>query len=87
MGKTTCQDGSLAKRRVINDPEDQTKSPLRIRHIVYGRGKRDYLGDPKGGGTEKKIAEQVVLYRWRRRVFSGLTFSGGGLETCRKCVV
>ena len=85
MGKTTCQEGGPPKRRVIKDPEDQKKPPLRISHIVYGREKRGnrvyYLVDPKGGGTEKKIAEQVVLHRWRRRVFAGFTFSGGRLNS------
>ena len=85
MGKTTSDEDSPAKRRVIKDSEDQKKPPLRISHIVYGREKRGnriyYLVDPKGGGTDKKIAEQVVLHRWRRRVFSGFTFSGGRLNS------
>jgi hypothetical protein len=74
-----------AKKRVIKDPEDHKKPPLRISHIVYGREKRDsrvyYLVDPKGEGTEKKIAEQVVLLRWRRRAFPGFTFSGSRLNS------
>lgn len=73
-----------AKRRVIKDPEDHKKPPLRISHIVYGREKRDkrvyYLVDPKGEGTEKKIAEQVVLLRWRKRAFPNHTFSGSRLS-------
>ncbi len=66
------------------DPEDKKKPPLRISHIVYGREKRAnrvyYLVDPKGEGFEKKIAEQVVLHRWRRRAFTGFTFSGARLN-------
>ncbi len=56
---------------------------MRISHIVYGRELRGnrvfYLVDPKGGGTDKKVAESVVLHRWRRRVFVGFTFSGSRL--------
>jgi hypothetical protein len=85
MGKTTGDESGPAKRRAIKDPEDHKKPPLRISHIVYGREKRGnrvyYLVDPKGEGSEKKIAEQVVLHRWRRRVFSGFTFSGGRLNS------
>ena len=54
----------------LKDPEYQRLPSLRISHIVYGRELRGnrvyYLVDPKGGGTNKKVAESVVLYRWRR---------------------
>ena len=85
MGNIQGGPKDAAKKRVITDSEDQRKPPLRISHIVYGREKRAnrvyYLVDPKGEGTEKKIAEQVVLHRWRRRVFSGFTFSGARLNS------
>ena len=68
----------------MKDVDHEKKPSLRISHIVYGRehiGNRVvYVLDPKGGGTEKGIAEQVVLYRWRRRMFSGYTFSGARLS-------
>ena len=64
----------------LKDPEHEKKPSLRISHIVYGRSKKGpkvvYLVDPKGNGTEKAVAESVVLYRWRRRKFDGYTFSG-----------
>jgi hypothetical protein len=67
----------------VKDPEYQRLPSLRISHIVYGRELRGnrvyYLVDPKGDGTNKKVAESVVLYRWRRRVFVGFTFSGARL--------
>jgi len=68
----------------MKDPDHEKKPSLRISHIVYGREHRGnrvvYLLDPKGEGTEKGIAEQVVLHRWRRRVFPGYTFSGARLS-------
>jgi hypothetical protein len=83
-GVDIVQKKNAKKVRVIKDSEDQKKPSLRISHIVYGREKRDsrvyYLVDPKGEGSEKKIAEQVVLHRWRRRFFSGFTFSGARLN-------
>ena len=67
-------------RRRLKDPEHERKPSLRISHIVYGRSKKGpkvvYLVDPKGSGTEKAVAESVVLYRWRRRKFDGYAFSG-----------
>ena len=39
-----------------------------------------YCVDPTGEGSEKKVAESVVLHRWRRRVFPGYTFSGSRLS-------
>jgi hypothetical protein len=72
-----------SKKSRLNDPEHQKLPSLRISHIVYGRELRGnrvfYLVDPKGGGTDKKVAESVVLHRWRRRVFVGFTFSGSRL--------
>ena len=72
-----------SKKSKLNDPEHQRLPSLRISHIVYGRELRGnrvfYLVDPKGGGTDKKVAESVVLHRWRRRVFAGFTFSGSRL--------
>jgi hypothetical protein len=72
------------KKRRIKDAEGQKKPSLRISHIVHGRVKRGnrvvYLVDPTGAGEERKIAEQVVLYRWRRRSFPGHIFSGGRLN-------
>jgi hypothetical protein len=72
-----------SKKSRLNDPEHQRLPSLRISHIVYGRELRGnrvfYLVDPKGGGTDKKVAESVVLHRWRRRVFVGFTFSGSRL--------
>ena len=71
-------------KRRIKDTEGQKKPALRISHIVHGREKRGnrvvYLVDPTGAGEEKKSAEQVVLYRWRRRVFPGHSFAGGRLN-------
>ncbi len=72
-----------SKKYRLKDPEHQRLPSLRISHVVYGRELRGnrvfYLVDPKGGGTEKKVAESVVLNRWRRRVFPGFTFSGSRL--------
>jgi hypothetical protein len=68
----------------MNDPDHEKKPSLRISHIVYGREKRKsrvvYSLNPEGESTEKGIAEQVVLHRWRRRVFQGYTFSGARLS-------
>ncbi len=84
MSNTPRGPKDAAKKRVIKDPRDQKKPALRVSHIVYGREKCAnrvyYLVDAKGEGTEKKIAEQDVLYRWRRRVFSGFIFSGARLN-------
>jgi hypothetical protein len=84
MGKTPGDESRPAKKRVIKDPEDQKKPPLRISHIVYGREHRGnrvyYLVDSKSEGTKKKIPEKVVLHRWRKRVFDGFTFSGDRLN-------
>lgn len=74
----------MATRRRITDPADEMMPSLRISHIVYGRESRGtrvvYLVDPKGGGTDKKVAEAVVLARWRRRKFENYTFSGTRLN-------
>jgi hypothetical protein len=68
----------------MKDPDNEKQPPLRISHIVYGResdGKRVlYLLDPKGEGNKKGIAEQVVLHRWRKRVFQGYAFGGARLS-------
>lgn len=65
--------------------EKEVKPALRISHIVYGRqasGNRVlYLLDPKGQGTERFVAESVVLKRWRKRQFQGHTFSGERLSS------
>jgi hypothetical protein len=65
--------------------ETEAKPALRISHIVYGRqasGNRVlYLLDPKGQGTERFVAESVVLKRWRKRQFPGHTFSGERLSS------
>ena len=83
MSKIQASPRCSAKKRVIKDPEDQKKPSLRISHIVYGREKRGhkvvYLVHPRGEGTEKQIAEKVVLYRWRKRISPGFTFSGARL--------
>lgn len=75
---------STSKLRPLTDLDTEKKPSLRISHIVYGREKVGtrvlYLVDEKGGGSEKKIAEQVVLYRWRRRKFTGFVFSGARLS-------
>jgi hypothetical protein len=64
--------------------ETEAKPALRISHIVYGResdGTRvTYLVDPKGAGDKRAIPEQVVLKRWRRRVFPGFEFDGSRLS-------
>jgi hypothetical protein len=65
--------------------ETEAKPALRISHIVYGRqasGNRVlYLLDPKGQGTERFVAESVVLKRWRKRQFPAHTFSGERLSS------
>lgn len=35
-----------------------------------------YFSDPNGLESNKMIPEDIVLHRWRRRVFEGFTFSG-----------
>lgn len=70
--------------RHIADPISDRKPSLRISHIVYGRESRVtngvtrvyYLSDPNGLESKKMIPEEIVLHRWRRRVFDGFTFSG-----------
>lgn len=68
----------------LDDLDTEKKPSLRISNIVYGREKRGskvyYSVDPKGVDDKKKISESVVLYRWRRRVFKGHTFSGSKLN-------
>ncbi len=75
--------------RVLNEARERRMDPdakpaLRISHIVYGRtrvGQRvKYLVDPHGGGTTLEIPENVVLIRWRKRVFPGYSFSGDRLS-------
>jgi hypothetical protein len=65
--------------------ESEAKPSLRISHIVYGRqhenGRVKYLVDPCGAGEERAIPEEVVLRRWRRRRFTGFTFSGERLSS------
>lgn len=65
-----------------SDPE--AKPALRISHIVYKRiaeGNRvRYLIDPKGIDQTTAIPEQVVLKRWRRRIFAGHVFKGARLS-------
>lgn len=70
--------------RHIDDPITDRKPSLRISHIVYGRESRVtngvtrvyYFSDPNGLESKKMIPEDIVLHRWRRRVFEGFTFSG-----------
>jgi hypothetical protein len=70
--------------RQISDPITDRKPSLRISHIVYGRESRVtngvtrvyYLSDPNGLESKKMIPEEIVLHRWRKRVFKGFTFSG-----------
>ncbi len=68
----------------MKSPDHEKKPSLRISHIVHGRERSGtrvvYLLEPKGERMEKGIAEQVVLHRWRRRVFPGYTFSGARLS-------
>ena len=65
-----------------SDPE--AKPALRISHIVYKRvteGNRvQYLIDPQGVVQTTAIPEQVVLKRWRRRIFAGHVFKGARLS-------
>ncbi len=74
----------MAKSKVIQDDLSIKKPALRISTIVYGRenrGKRVYyLVDHRGRGTEKAIPEEVVLKRWRKRVFTGFSFHGDRLQ-------
>jgi VRR-NUC domain len=69
--------------KVLHDDEQIRKPALRISHIVYGREKSGsrvtYLVDPKGGGEQRDIAEEVILKRWRKRVFPGYSFHGDRL--------
>jgi hypothetical protein len=68
----------------MKEPDQEKKPSLRISHIVHGRERRGnrvvYLVDPNGQASEKGIAEQVILHRWRRRIFPGYTFSGARLS-------
>ena len=70
----------MKKKKILADPIDQKKPSLRISNIVYGREKVGtrvlYLVDQKGKGIEKKNAEVVILYRWRKKVEKGYSFSG-----------
>lgn len=83
MPRNKSAPGGTNKKPIL-DPDHYRLPSLRISHIVHGREKRGnrvvYLVHPRGEGTEKKIAEEVVLHRWRRRVFSGFTFSGARLS-------
>lgn len=69
--------------RVIIDPPELRKPAMRVSRIVYGRegdGRRvRYLLDSKGKGTRKEIPENIVLIRWRQRVWKDYRFSGGRL--------
>ncbi|NCV87605.1 MAG: hypothetical protein EBW14_17480, partial [Oxalobacteraceae bacterium] len=71
-------------KKVIQDDANLKKPALRISTIVYGRENRGnrvyYLVDHRGLGTEKAIPEEVVLKRWRKRVFTGFTFHGDRLQ-------
>lgn len=74
--------------KAIQDSKDDLKPSLRISHIVYGRESRVnngvrrvyYFVDPKGKTPEKRIPEEVVLIRWRKRFFEGFSFSGARLH-------
>ena len=71
--------------RPLKDLASEKMPSLRISHIVYGRQKNGsrvvYLVDEKGGGgEERKIAEQVVLHRWRRRKFDGFSLGSARLS-------
>jgi hypothetical protein len=72
-----------AQKRVIKDPADHKKPSLRISQIVFGREsdgqKVRYLLDRTGLGTRREIPENIVLVRWRQRVWKGYRFSGGRL--------
>lgn len=62
-------------------PELFNSPALRISNIVYGKenigGRVHYFPDDRFDSTfDKVIPEQVVLYRWRRRVFNNLSFKG-----------
>jgi len=71
-------------KKVIQDDANLKKPALRISTIVYGRENRGnrvyYLVDHRGLGTEKAIPEEVVLKRWRKRVFTGFSFHGDRLQ-------
>lgn len=74
----------VTPRKRLKDPDHAKKPSLRISNIVYGREKLGtrvfYLADQKGGGTKKYIAERVVLYRWKKRIFEGYNFYGSRLN-------
>lgn len=57
---------------------------LKISKIVFGRinvdGRVRYLVDPKGQGTDRRIPEEVVLYRWKTRKHKYLSFYGDRLN-------
>ena len=66
-----------------NYPELFNSPALHISNIVRGRENiegRVYYYEPRdidrGEVINKAIPEEVVLYRWRRRVFNGLSFKG-----------
>ena len=68
------------RTKIINDIAQIKFPALRISNIVYGRERRGnrvfYLVDPKGHGTQKKVAESVVLSRWRKRQYQDFEFDG-----------
>jgi hypothetical protein len=82
--KASVKTSKTLSSRPLKDLASEKMPSLRISHIVYGRQKNGsrvvYLVDEKGGGEERKIAEQVVLHRWRRRKFDGFSFSGARLS-------
>ncbi len=63
--------------------EGKSTPALRISHLAYGREKRGnrvvYLLEPKSHAGGKGVAEAVVLYRWRRRIYPNHRFSGARL--------
>ena len=79
MMKTKAQGNTASKKRVIVDPAGFKKPAMRVSHIVYGREsnglKVRYLLDSKGQGTRTEIPENIVLVRWRQRVWDGYRFS------------
>lgn len=83
--KKTANQGQAATRqpRPIQDPSELKKTSLRISLVVHGREHRGervfFLVDPTGAGSQKKVAESVVLHRWRRRKVEGYSFSGARL--------
>jgi len=78
----------MASKTAKFDTEVNRAPALRISHIVFGRendsdgpgGRVTYLVDPDGHGEERDIPEEVVIKRWRRRLFDGNTFHGARLS-------